>query len=412
MRPVLPSLTTTISLPISYFLFLTALLISIVKASPPVGTLHYREHFYVGAHYVSQPDASASADVPLLADGQIYVEHLTPASGASKEHPLLFVHGAGMTATNFLNTPDGRMGWADWFLGQGYEVYLVDQAARGRSPWLQQVDGPQTSFSTQTVESLFTAPERFALWPNASLHTQWPGVNGSVGDPIFDSFFASMVPLLSTDVESGMKNQDALVALLDRIGAVHLLTHSQAGLFGWSLADARPHLIKSLTALEPGGPPFSGDVLSPTVPSRSWGLTDIPLNYDPPLPNNSPDALNKDKIVTNDPARDGYTCYAQSPPARTLPSLKNIPIVVVTSETSWHGVSDGCIVEYLKGVGAERVQFVRLQDHGFHGNGHMFFMEKNSLEIVASVVGPWIADVDRERTARRERLVVAKVDDP
>lgn len=125
---------------------------------------------------------------------------------------------------------------------------------------------------------------------------------------------------------------DTLIKFLQ---TVHLLTPSQAGLFGWLLADARPHLVKSITALEPGGPPFSGDVLSPTVPSRAWGLTDIPLNYHPPLPNNSPDALNKDKIVTNDPAWEGYTCYAQSPPIRTLPSLQKIPILVVTSETSW-----------------------------------------------------------------------------
>lgn len=28
----------------------------------------------------------------------------------------------GMTGTNFLNTPDGRLGWADYFLSKGYEV--------------------------------------------------------------------------------------------------------------------------------------------------------------------------------------------------------------------------------------------------------------------------------------------------
>ena len=27
-----------------------------------------------------------------------------------------------MTGANFLNTPDGRPGWADYFLSQGYEV--------------------------------------------------------------------------------------------------------------------------------------------------------------------------------------------------------------------------------------------------------------------------------------------------
>jgi hypothetical protein len=30
-----------------------------------------------------------------------------------------------MTGTNFLNTPDGRLGWGDFFLSQGYEVRRV-----------------------------------------------------------------------------------------------------------------------------------------------------------------------------------------------------------------------------------------------------------------------------------------------
>lgn len=31
---------------------------------------------------------------------------------------------SGMTGTNFLNTPDGRPGWGDFFLSKGYEVGL------------------------------------------------------------------------------------------------------------------------------------------------------------------------------------------------------------------------------------------------------------------------------------------------
>jgi len=34
--------------------------------------------------------------------------------------PLLTI--LAMTGTNFLNTPDGRPGWGDFFLSQGYEV--------------------------------------------------------------------------------------------------------------------------------------------------------------------------------------------------------------------------------------------------------------------------------------------------
>jgi len=85
------------------------------------GTAHYRDYFYVGYSYVPLDNTS-------IADGQIYVEHLTPASGTTQPYPILFVHGAGMTGTNFLNTPDERPGWADWFMANGYEVNNQSQA--------------------------------------------------------------------------------------------------------------------------------------------------------------------------------------------------------------------------------------------------------------------------------------------
>lgn len=80
-----------------------------------VGTAHYRDYFYVGQSYFASGNST-------IAGEQIYVEHLTPAAGVKQKYPILFVHGAGMTATNFLNTPDGRQGWADWFMAQGYEA--------------------------------------------------------------------------------------------------------------------------------------------------------------------------------------------------------------------------------------------------------------------------------------------------
>ncbi|KAF5373052.1 hypothetical protein D9758_001520 [Tetrapyrgos nigripes] len=348
------------------------------------GTAHYREYFYVGYSYVPQGDSS-------IAHGQVYVEHLTPASGTLKKYPVLFVHGAGMTGTNFLNTPDGRPGWADWFLSQGYEVYLVDQPARGRSPWQQNVDGPQVMFDSTTVSQLFTATQLLNLWPNATLHTQWPG-NGTVGDPIFDQFYASMVPLLSTDSESGQKNQHALTALLDKIGEVILITHSQSALFGWPLADARPSFVKAIVTIEPGGPPFIGDTLSPNTPMHPWGLSEVPITYDPPITNPS------ELQTANDTEGrlPGYTCILQKEPSRKWINLLDIPVLTVTSESSWHGIFDDCTVDFLRQVGLE-VDFVRLQDVGIHGNGHMMFMERNSDEIVEKVVGKWIDKKSSER---------------
>lgn len=97
-----------------FTLLLAGLTRALVPQLQPQGTLHRRTYFYVGETYTAQGNTS-------LAEGQMYVERLTPAV-VTQPRPLLLIHGMGMTGTNFLNTPDGRLGWADYFLSKGYEV--------------------------------------------------------------------------------------------------------------------------------------------------------------------------------------------------------------------------------------------------------------------------------------------------
>ena len=108
-----------------------------------------RGFFYVGGGYVGEPGKQ-------LMHEQMYVEVLTPRHPRSR-YPLVLIHGAAQTATNWMGTPDGRPGWADYFVGQGYTVYMVDQPARGRSPWLPEVDGKLATFTAEQIESRFTA---------------------------------------------------------------------------------------------------------------------------------------------------------------------------------------------------------------------------------------------------------------
>ncbi|KAF8654288.1 hypothetical protein AX16_003548 [Volvariella volvacea WC 439] len=334
------------------------------RQPPPTvtGTLHKRSFFYVGQTYKVNEDASGS-----ISFGQIYVERLTPAE-VTKALPLLFIHGSGMTATNFLNTPDGQMGWADYFLSKGYEVYLIDQPSRGRSPWRQSIDGPQINFDTHMVERLFTATKRFNLWPQASLHTQWPG-NGSVG--------------------ASKKMKAAGSELLDMIGPAIVITHSQAGQFGLILADSRPNLVKALISLEPSGPPFVNAIYPSPAPSRPYGLTEIPIIFKPPITTPStlqPTAVN---VTAHTPGSWLYTCYQQVAPARQLENLAAVQMLVVTAESGYHAVYDECTVNFLRQGGVERLDFLKLEDVGIRGNGHMFFMELNGLEI-AEEVGRWM----------------------
>ena len=73
--------------------------------------------------------------------GQMYVEIKIPAH-QTHPYPIIMVHGGSMSGTNYTGTPDGREGWAQYFVRRGYAVYVVDQPGRGRSGFLTAASGP------------------------------------------------------------------------------------------------------------------------------------------------------------------------------------------------------------------------------------------------------------------------------
>ena len=73
---------------------------------------------------------------------------------------------------------------------------------------------------------------------------------------------------------------------------------------------------------------------------------------------------------------------------RQLVNLKDIPVMVMTAKASYHQVYDHCTVKYLSQAGV-RTEYIRLQDRGIHGNGHMVMIEKNNLDV-ARVVDDWV----------------------
>ena len=114
--------------------------------------------------------------------GQLYVEFQIP-SRQTHRWPIVMIHGGGQTGTNFTGTPDGREGWSQFFLRQGYAVYVVDQPGRGRAAYEAERYGPMTRLDLENILRRFVAPERYNLWPQAHLHTQWPGA-GAPGVPL------------------------------------------------------------------------------------------------------------------------------------------------------------------------------------------------------------------------------------
>lgn len=340
--------------------------------------------FYAGGNYAQTPQGRVSG-------GHMFVQYQIPAR-QTQRYPVVMIHGGGQTGVNFLCTPDGRRGWADYFVANGYAVYVVDQPGRGRSGFISNLYGDSTGRSAEAIAERFTAPENAKLWPQAHRHTQWPG-SGVAGDAAFDQFYRSQVES-ATDVTAGeAMMREAGSALLDRIGPAILLTHSQSGPFGWTIADARPKLVKGIVAVEPNGAPlyevkFKGapDWFEDDFIARPWGITRNALTFDPPAA-----SAGEMKFVRQDKADgpDLMRCWLQAEPARQLVNLKGIPILIVTGEASYHAPYDHGTSQFLKQAGVDHT-FVRLADAGIHGNGHMMMLEKNNLEI-ARYFDQWLS---------------------
>jgi pimeloyl-ACP methyl ester carboxylesterase len=342
-------------------------------------TIAKQGYFFVGGKIDTSIEGA-----PMV--GQMYVEYQIPQK-LQHPYPVVMIHGGSQTGTNFTGTPDGREGWAQHFLRRGYAVYVVDQVARGRAAYASPVYGPVNAAKLDWVLLRFVAPERHKMWPQAHLHTQWPGA-GEKDDPIFQQFYASQMPSVANFAKQQEINRDAGIALLDKIGPAVLLTHSQSGSFGWPIADARPNLVKAIVAVEPSGPPvhdveFKGapDWFTDAAKTKLSGLGEVPLTYDPPGP---PEFARQDQPDKPDLVR----CWEQKAPARQLVNLKSTPVLIVMSEASYHASYDHCTAKYLDAAGVNNT-FVRLAEHGIHGNGHMMMLEKNN-DAIAALMADWL----------------------
>lgn len=342
-------------------------------------------YFFVGGRYETSGDRVGMV-------GQMYVEPHAPAT-ITQPYPVVMIHGTAQTGANFTGTPDGRPGWAQRFVENGYVVYVVDQVGRGRSGENPSRYGAYARSSAATTEQQFTGTANFGLWPQAKLHTRWRDGPGVRGNAAFDQFFASQVPFIANAAKTEELMAPALDALLEKIGPAILLTHSQAGVFGFAACDRRPDDVKAHIAVEPNGPPFFDVAFkggedwweqTGAARARPYGITRLPLTFDPPIA--SADEL---AIVQNDQvAPDCIRGWLQAKPARSLPNIAKVPTAVVTGEASFRAAVDPATVAFLRQAGVP-AEHLALGAHGLHGNGHMMMLETNSDEIADLMIG-WI----------------------
>ena len=274
----------------------------------------------------------------------------------TKPFPIILVHGGGFQGLEWIETPDGRPGWAQRLVEQGYAVLVVDRPAHGRSPFHTDTVGPMgPPFSYEGGRQIYFPEDA------AGKHTQWPIRPDD--EEAMDQFIAGYGPLPADLGQSETMDADRLARLLDRIGPSILLTHSASGASGWLAADLRPGKVAAIVAIEPMGPPFAK---IPNIGELTWGLAAAPLTFEP-------------KRSTPEELKNAL-------PAETkLPNLKDLAILVVTAEASAFSAASPPAVVLLQAGGAQ-AELLHLPDHGVHGNGHGLVYEKNSDQALQPVL--------------------------
>ena len=224
--------------------------------SEPI-TIAEQGSFFVGGKTISSPGTFDPTKFAKTEEGQsfpvdhLYVQYQIPLN--PKKLPIVMVHGKGQTGKTYETTPDGREGFRTIFLRKGYSVYVVDFPRRGRAG-IPTFTGPFGEIDGNTYIDInknrrFSNEETFPFFRlGDELGKYYPDT--AFGKNGLNQFEQQNIASVADDPQV---ISDALAALVDKIGPVILLTHSQSGYFGW-LTRIKSKNVKAIITYEPGPP--------------------------------------------------------------------------------------------------------------------------------------------------------------
>jgi pimeloyl-ACP methyl ester carboxylesterase len=258
------------------------------------------------------------------------------------------IHGAGLSGKSYDTTPDGRMGWYEYFVRRSHPTYVVDQVGRARSGFNHMPLNRRLAGGMPEVKgpAAFRFGERSGVWTNFRFGPRY-------GEAFPDSQFPTdaapelakqAIPDLTALVPSPNPTFKALSDLAKTLKGVILLSHSQSGPFPMDAALIDSAGIRGIVSVEPGT------------------------------------------------CRSSYT-DAQIAQLAKVPTLilfgDYLPVPTALGDT-WQARFDGCRIYAARIVSAGgKVDLVRTPDLGIRGNSHMLMQDRNSNEI-ADVILRWI----------------------
>lgn len=293
-------------------------------------------------------------------DAPMFVSWESPEK-IKHSYPVVLIHGGLFQSTEWMDTPDGRPGWAQRLVEAGFTVFNVDRIGHGRSHSHPELSSgtPGTPFSYKTGRSVFFPQEL------ANKHTQW--VFDQEDHDAYDSFIAGFNALPTNLEQAQITDVNRLLKLLDKIGPAIIFTHSASGPLGWLLAEQKKELVKGIVAVEPLGPAF-GTIHGLGHLKYGWTASKITYNK---------------HIASFENLKENFDQFS-------IPALKELPIAVITGEASPFTYYVPELISLLKRSDA-KVQRLHLPDYGVFGNGHGLIYEKNSDQVLKPVLN-WIAN--------------------
>jgi len=311
-------------------------------------TIKEQGSFFVGGEQrtVSEPAAGViPAQSGEITVNQMYVQYQIPLKGA-QHVPVVFVHGCCLSSKTWETTPDGRMGWSEYFVRRNRSVYLADQVSRARSGFdpsaFNQVH--EGTLANARMPGILDATHQFA-W---TVFRFGPKYGEGFADEQFplqavEELYKQMIPDLNSTLPQNLNpTLTQMAALGVKLKGAVLVGHSESGFFPEQAALVDPTGIKGIISIE-------------------------------------------------------MPCNTAMTPAQ-LATLARIPTLVmfgdhladVKGPFSWMDAYTGCktFVEQLRKAGGD-AEVMYLPERGIKGNSHMLMQDKNSNQL-ADLLIEWI----------------------
>ncbi len=294
--------------------------------------------FFVGGESKAVRGNGPAGDITV---NQMYVQYQTPPDG-TQHVPVVMIHGCCLSSKTWETTPDGRMGWSEYFVRRGRSVYLADQVGRARSGF-----DPSTVSTTKTGDmpsNILDATHQVA-W---TVFRFGPAYGKTFSDEQFptdavDELYKQMIPDLNPALPMPNPTLKNMAALAGRVRGAVLMGHSESGFFPEQAALVDPSGVRGIVSIE-----------MPCVTTLSQAevatLAKIPT-----------------LIMFGDHLGD-----VQGGPA------------------NWAASFESCqtFVKQLNAAGGD-AEMMHLPALGIHGNSHMLMQDRNNLQL-ADLVIAWI----------------------